>query len=386
MQKKINCPVCNTEEVEDIVLLKDYPISNLELSLDKEFASKAKTYDMNIVICKNCSHIYNNIPVSLEYNQKNTTYFTTDKQKKYIQNLVKELIIKYNIKSNKILEIGSGDGLFLKEIVKYDNNGIGYEPSYLDKYEEDNLKIINNYFNPLDNLDKDIDYIAIRHVLEHFENPNKFLKDIINQIIKNDLSIKFIIEVPNIKPTLNQQRINDFIHEHISHFSKYSLKYLLTTLNLDILDMYTMNNEENLVAICKLNQEYISKLQSIDLISNNFNNSIKQLQNDYQEIVKNNKSICIWGAEGRGAGFIKIIKEQLKGDELVIDSDERKWDKYIPSMALKIVSFKELIDKVVDVIIITTSLGKNNILKEIKENNIQPIYIYIITEHGLQRI
>ena len=276
--------------------------------------------------------------------------------------------------------------MFLKEIVKYDNNGIGYEPSYLDEYEEDNLKILNSYFNPLDNLDKDIDYIAIRHVLEHFENPNKFLKDIINQIIKNNLSIKFIIEVPNIEPTLNQRRINDFIHEHISHFSKHSLKYLLTTLNLDILDIYTTDNEENLVAICELNQEYISKLQSIDLISNNFNNSIKQLQNDYQEIVKNNKSICIWGAEGRGAGFIKIIKEQLKGDELVIDSDERKWDKYIPSMALKIISFKELIDKVVDVIIITTAIGKDNILREIKENNIISHQIYIISEDGLQRI
>jgi ubiquinone/menaquinone biosynthesis C-methylase UbiE len=386
MQNEICCPVCGSVEFENLILLKDYPVSNLALSDNEEEAKKQKVYNMNIVMCTNCTHIYNNIPINLEYKQENLTYFTTDIQKQYLQNLVNDLVKKYNIKNKNILEIGCGDGIFLKELVKYNNKCIGYEPSYKKEIIENNLQIINDYFKPAEDIVKGIDYIVIRHVLEHFENPNKFLKSIIDIVFKSNKNIKFIFEVPNIEPTLNDFRVNDFIHEHISYFSNYSLKYLINLLHLNIIELYNTDKNENIVVVCELDKDYCSKKDSIKVISNGFSASIEKLQSDYKKIVKDNQKICIWGAEGRGGGFIKMIREYLKGDELIIDSDKKKFNKYIPSSALKIIDYKELIDKNIDVIIITTMLGKDNILSEMKQNNISAKNIYVISNKGLKQI
>ena len=386
MQKKIFCPVCSESKFDNIILLKDYPISNLALSYNKEEAKKQKVYDMDIVMCENCTHIYNNIPISLEYKQENVTYFTTDIQKQYLQDLANNLVNKYGIKNKNILEIGCGDGVFLNELVKYNNICIGYEPSYKEKISKNNLQILNDYFQPTKDSLIDIDYIVIRHVLEHFKNPNEFLKSIVDIVYKLNKNIKFIFEVPNIEPTLKDFRVNDFIHEHISHFSNYSMRYLIQLLNLNILELYNTDKNENIVVICELNKEYFSKKNSIKSISNGFNISIEKLQSDYKKIAKENQKICIWGAEGRGGGFIKMIREYLKGDELIIDSDEKKFDKYIPSIGLKIIDFRNLSGKSIDVMIITTMLGKDNILKEMQQNNIIAKEVYVIGSQGLKQI
>jgi len=384
---EINCPVCGNNDFKEIIYLKDFPISNLGLSNSKEEALIYNTYDMNIVCCNKCSHIYNNIPIQLEYKQKsNTTYFTNEKQKQYIKELANDLIKKYNLRDKNILEIGCGDGLFLKEISK-NNKCIGYEPSYEKLYKNDNVTIINDYFVADENNLKNIDWIVIRHVLEHFENPFDFIGEgIMQKLLKLNPTCKFFIEVPNVKPTIDEARINDFIHEHISHFSIYSLEYLLNRLNLEIVEIYTTQNEENIVAICEIDKEYLFNYTNITQISNIFKNSIKNLQNSYQKILKENKTIAIWGAEGRGASLINIIQPYLKGDEIIVDSDNRKFGKFIPSIALQIYNFMVLKEKNIDALIITTLLGKDNILKEIKENNIKIKNIYVLSKNGLSKV
>ena len=386
MNYNIVCPVCQNNNYDDLIKLEKYPVSNVGLAVSKEEALQADVFDMNICICRDCSHIYNRTPVKINYKQHNTTFFTNDIQKKYIQKSAKNLVEKYNLKNKNILEIGSGDGYLLKCLVKNNNSCIGYEPSLQDIIREGGVVFINDYFNPSIHLNKKFDFIILRHILEHFDNPYKFLREIIYKLVYLDYNVKFFIEVPNIEPTLKNLRINDFIHEHISHFSKYSLKYLLQRLNLDILEIYTTQNNENIVTISQINKDFITKMNNIVIIKNEFNIIIDKLRNDFKLIREKNLTIAIWGAEGRGASFIKNIKDLLRGDEFIIDSDEKKFGKYIPSIGLKISSYEELIDRKIDAIIITTAVGKDNILQEIKENNIDVKNIYCFSQFGLNLI
>ena len=70
-------------------------------------------------------------------------------------------------------------------------------------------------------------------------------------VIQNSPEAKLFIEVPNLQPTLEECRTNDFVYEHISYFSFYSLRYLLNSLNLE---MYSTFNNENIIAVCELNK------------------------------------------------------------------------------------------------------------------------------------
>ena len=382
----IPCPVCGSTHSQELVLLKDFPISNLELTENRAESLKAKVYDMTICMCRRCTHIYNNTPIRIEYKNENTTYFTNTLQKLYIEALTSTLIEKYDIKGKDIIEIGCGDGEFLKQLTKHNNQCVGYEPSYKEPYTDKNLTIVNEYFSPQKDLNQQVDWVVIRHVLEHFENPFEFMERGMPYYIQTNPHVKFLIEVPNIEPTLESYRVNDFIHEHISHFSFSSMRYLLHRLNLQIIEMYPTDNSENIVVVCEIDRDYLANLHKTSTISEGFNHSIINLQNDYKNIVLESEIIAIWGAEGRGAGFIKTIKNYLRGDEIVVDSDEKKFDKFIPSIGLKISSYHYLIGKKIDTIIITTALGKNNILKEIVENNINVKNIYVIAKTGLEKV
>lgn len=136
MNYDIKCPVCDTKDYIDIVELQKYPISNLGLSNTKKQSLEADVFDMDICICQNCTHIYNRIPVRLDYQQNNTTYFTNAIQKKYIKEFTADFMNKYKVKNQKILEIGSGDTLFLKEISQASNDCVGYEPSFTRDFKE----------------------------------------------------------------------------------------------------------------------------------------------------------------------------------------------------------------------------------------------------------
>ncbi len=382
----IPCPVCESTQSQALVLLKDFPISNLELTENRAEALNAKVYDMTICMCQRCTHIYNKTPIHIEYKSENTTYFTNTLQKLYIETLTSTLIEKYDIKGKDIVEIGCGDGEFLKQLTKHNNQCVGYEPSYKEPYTDQNLTIRNEYFTPHKHLNHPVDWVVIRHVLEHFEDPFEFMERGMPYYRQINPHVKFLIEVPNVDPTLESYRVNDFIHEHISHFSFSSIRYLLQRLNLEIIEIYLTDNRENIVVICEIDQDYLANLHKIPTISEGFNHSIINLQEDYQHIVSESEVIAIWGAEGRGAGFIKTIKHYLRGDEIVVDSDEKKFDKFIPSIGLKISSYHALIGQQVDTIIITTALGKNNILKEIAENNINVKNIYVIAKTGLEKV
>ncbi len=386
MNYDIKCPVCDTKDYIDIVELQKYPISNLGLSNTKKQSLEADVFDMNICICQNCTHIYNRIPVRLDYQQNNTTYFTNAIQKKYIKEFTADFMNKYKVQNQKILEIGSGDTLFLKEISQASNDCVGYEPSFTRDFKEGGVIIMSRYFNPLHDINDNFDWIVLRHILEHFDTPYIFLKDIINHLITKGFNSKFLIEVPNIQPSLDGLRVNDFIHEHISHFSIYSLKYLLQRLNLNIIEMFTTQENENIVAICEMDKDYLNIYHKSKLYKDNFEHIIVKLQEDFNRIRTENNTIVIWGAEGRGAGFIKIVKELFYGDEYIIDSDKSKFGKFIPAIGLQISSYKNLIDKKIDSIIITTALGKDNILQEIKENNIDVKNIYCLSQFGLNLI
>ena len=53
-------------------------------------------------------------------------------------------------------------------------------------------------------------------------------------------------------------------------------------------------------------------------------------------------------------------------EEILVDSDERKFGKYVPIVGLQISDYKILNNKPID----ATSLGRDNILLEIQKYNI----------------
>lgn len=141
-----------------------------------------------------------------------------------------DFVSKYCSKKSRILDVGSGDGFFLKEMDKRGYEIMGLEVS--NERRETSKRVAKVKVLDVDLTNKSItnenlgkfDCITLFHVLEHIINPVAFLQNIKKFIKTNG---KIIIEVPNLKDALLLENKNykDFYWQraHLSYFYDNSL-------------------------------------------------------------------------------------------------------------------------------------------------------------------
>lgn len=205
----------------------------------KKFLLKSKivrdSKKHQILICKNCGHhqIY---PIPTLLQEK--FFYDDNKQEKnlHVNPSIREIKKKYESdttrriefvskiikKNNKILEVGSGYGLFLEGMknIGYDITGIeiSKEKRRISKKITQVEVLDVNIVNEKLNLPK-VDVIVLFHVLEHIIEPVTFLKNLKKLLKTNG---KIIVEVPNLAD--HQLKINKKYQEfywqraHIHYF------------------------------------------------------------------------------------------------------------------------------------------------------------------------
>ncbi len=153
---------------------------------------------------------------------------------------------KYLKPGSKILEIGPGGGFSLKY---FQNKGYlvkGVETSDSSvKFARNKLHLDidqNNFENFYD--DKMYDIIMLNHVLEHFTDPNKAMKIIINKLVKGGI---LYVRVPN-HDSYDRRKYKEkwpaYLPFHISYFSKKSLEKLFNHFNLGVLEITEFISEK----------------------------------------------------------------------------------------------------------------------------------------------
>lgn len=268
------------------------------------------------------------------------------------------MVDRYQILNEEILEIGCGDGYFISQFPN-SNVKIGIEPSAeAGICAEDDVKIINGYFDPEINYDLKPSVVMMRQVLEHLDNPMRILKKI-NEILINEGII--YLEVPNATLTIEKRRIADFYYEHNFYYTPVSICNILSKTGFHVLEMREEYSREILSIVARK-----SNNQSID-----YEAKLKKF-NDY---IRNNndKKIIGWGAAGNGPSILNQADNSIKYIEYVVDSDERKQGKYIPGSGQEIISPNALKLISPDILIIFTQFHKIEIKKEAEKllgNNI----------------
>ena len=165
----------------------------------------------------------------MDWGKDEVSFSNFNNYRKYQYDLIKNYI------GNNIIEVGSGDRSFTKQLFDNTNNIeriLSIEPSeVLFKMHECNFKFSENVkFDCIDlfDLSKDrvgsFDTAIFIHVLEHIEDDKKALNTISN-FIKSDGYI--LIEVPAL-PSLFS------IHDEIlGHFRRYNKKMIETIVDTD---------------------------------------------------------------------------------------------------------------------------------------------------------
>ena len=291
-------------------------------------------------------------------------------------------------KPKKIMEIGSNDGVFLKNFNK--KSVIAVEPcknlakitkKLFKTYDEFwNLKLSNKL---LKEKKGEIDLIFSANTISHIPNLKETFEGI-NNILSQDGVL--VIEDPSLLKVLQNNSYDQFYDEHVYVFSSISINNIIKEFGLRLFDIehLTTHGGSNRYYICKENGKYkkstrlknalkkeisykLHKIESYYKFSKRVNLSRKKLLNLIMRLKNKRKKIISYGATYKSTTVFNFCKIDSKMIDYVTDTTLNKQGKYTPGTHIKIISPKDGINKNVDYAFLGAWNFKNEIFK--KEKN-----------------
>ena len=302
------------------------------------------------------------------------------------KDVAKKLFKRFRPK--KIMEIGSNDGVFLRNFNK--RSVIAVEPcknlaritkKLFRTYDEFwNLRLSNKL---LKEKKGGIDLIFSANTISHIPNLEETFKGIYKILSKNGV---LVMEDPSLLKVLKNNSYDQFYDEHVYVFSSLSVKKIIKKYGLRLFDIEHLSTHggSNRYYICKEDGKYKSssrlkkalkdeisnklhKFESYYKFSKRVNLSRKNLLNLMTELKKKKKKIISYGATYKSTTVFNYCKINSKIIDYVTDTTSNKQGKFTPGTHIEIISPKIGMDKTVDY----AFLGAWNFKKEIfkKEKN-----------------
>jgi len=366
------------------------PLANSFLKDIKKYTLRNEFF-YNLKICFNTKNylVSVNKPVNpkKQYTDKYAHRASESKTMRLaFKKIAKKLFKRF--KPKKIMEIGSNDGIFLKNFDK--NSVIAIEPcknlatitkKLFKTYDEFwNLKLSNKLIKEKKG---EIDLIFSANTISHIPNLKETFKGIKNILSQDGV---LVIEDPSLLKVLQNNSYDQFYDEHVYVFSSISINNIIKEFGLRLFDIehLTTHGGSNRYYICKENGKYkkstrlkkalkkeishkLHKIESYYKFAKRVYLSKRKLLNLIIRLKNEKKKIISYGATYKSTTVFNFCKINSKMIDYVTDTTLNKQGKYTPGTHIKIISPKDGMNNNVDY----AFLGAWNFKKEIfkKENN-----------------
>ncbi len=365
----MNCRITK-EKCKIFLNLGKMPLANGFLK-KKDF-SKEYFFPLKVAYCKTLKlvQLTSNPNPSKMFN-KNYPFFTSSSKvmTSHFKNFAHWLKVNYLGKKGSILELGSNDGVFLKNFDKK-NFSMGFEPSKSvhNVALAENIKSINKFFNlkNIKNLIKKnikFDVIVGSNVICHIPDQKNLIKSMI-KILKKEGTI--IFEEPYLGAMYEKISYDQLYDEHIYMFSASSVNEIYKLYGFKLIDAIPQTTHGgSLRYILKkdTNQKISKRLKNILLMekknhidsfkgclkfSHKVIKSKKKLQKKINFLKKNNKSLCGYGATSKSTTILNFCNIGTKYIDCIFDTTPNKIGKYSPGMHIPIIDHKKFSKKFYD--------------------------------------
>ena len=375
--------LCASAQTTEFITIPSFPIHCNMLWPTKAGAQGANRGDITLAFCHQCGHIFNTSfdPALMSYTQdyENSLHFSSRFQT-YATGLAEHLIARYGLHGKKIVEIGAGQGDFLRMLCEMGGNeGVGFDPSYVPEPDFDDLNgrlsFIQAYYNDA-HANHPADFITCRHVFEHIESPDAFL-GMVRRIIGQRQKIVTFFEVPNMAFTLRQHAIWDIIYEHCSYFTPQSLRHVFTRNGFRPLDMRETFGQQFLTIEAEPVSTALTAPDLTDLIAavaafaQHYRQKVAHWQQALAKIKKTGKTAVVWGAGSKGVSFLNTLPTQ-DVIRTVIDINPRKHGMFVAGAGQQIVPPSFLKTAPPDIVILMNPNYQQEIGQTLHNLNLHP--------------
>lgn len=380
--KNSKCNLCGNSDFESV-----YKRNNIEVITSRENFK----IDINNVICKKCGLVFQNPVMEKEKlaNFYSDQYRVDESKGETVRKQQKEYLDKFiSKKKGVVLDIGSFEGVFLNLFKKEGWTCIGVEPCQeaakicREKY---NIEVYEEMFENINFDDNMFDIIAIRHVLEHVDDPMNAIK-LMKRYLKDDGII--FIEVPDISKFDSDNIADSYDFQHIYNFSSSVMKNYIFKCGLELVDTDNELPYAGMRFICKkgIEKDIVSDYENTKALVLNYKKKREENLNYMASLLveKNkqwkveNKKIFLYGAGFHTAQLFQYVMNKEDFNIVgLLDSSKDKWEKEF--WGYKTYSADKIGQLDADVIIISSYAFQDeiyNMLKRFERVGVEIVKLY----------
>lgn len=288
-------------------------------------------------------------------------------------------------KTSKVLEIGCGGCLILKDLhsIGFDVLGVDPSPYALKCGKKLGIDVIQDFF-PSSRINQRFNLIFHSDVIEHMAEPLTFLKAIHRQLQDDGV---LIIAIPDSNQSLKNGDISIFLHQHLNYFDPESLKHTVQAAGFGsiIIEKAGFGGSIYCRAIKKKNHimyHYRSSISQDTKYLNFINKIIKlirKLKYDIDNILSDKNRTLGFYAPIRTLPYLGLWG--LRSGFRFFDDSDSLHNKYLDGVDVLIENFDDLKRKpVTDIFIMSPSFG-NIIKKRIIDKLGKKIHIRKLTDY-----
>lgn len=375
-----NCLLCGSplDDADTLFFCTNMPGSAQDIPTKEELQND-RGIDLNILQCKYCGLVQ--IPTEpVPYYKKviragggSATMIALRNQQ------YSDLIKRFNLYGKKILEVGCGQGEFLRIWKNYDVRAVGieYDAELVTKAREEGLEVYKEFADCSETVlpEAPFDAFVQFNFLEHQPHPNEMLQCIYHNLTEDGVGL---VTVPSLEYIL-QNGYYELIKDHIAYYSKGTLYFLFQKNGFEIVDYQTVNRDTHAITVRK------RRLHDTSVWQESFKVLKDELLQHVNSYIAQGKKVAVWGASHQGFTLLSSLDLGSKVS-YIIDSAPFKQGKYSPASHVPIVIKQHYFEEPVDSIIIMAPGYTDEIATIIKKELNADLDIRAIRSIHLERV
>jgi SAM-dependent methyltransferase len=349
---ELACPSCGSRGLSVFHEQRDIPVHSVRLVETYEEARAFPRGQLALGFCGVCGFITNTAydpePQDYSVSYEETQGFSPRFQA-FSRELAGRWVRRYGLQGKRVVEIGSGKGEFLADMIDAGvASAVGIDPSYDGRMSgpaAERIEFITDYYSE-EHARLAADAILCRHTLEHI-HPTGELVRLVRRSLEERPDTPVLFELPDVLRVLREVAFWDVYYEHCSYFTPGSLARLFRLAGFDVLDLELDYDDQYILIEARPALGVANGASTLEESPADVADAVRGFRRGFAETKRSwtarldaargdGKRVVIWGAGSKGVSFLTTLGIERE-IEYAVDINPLKAGKFMAGTGQRVV-------------------------------------------------